>query len=375
MDKKPLNKRIVNSLLKLFLSKKQKEFDCKNPTRILIVRQHNQFGDMMATIPLFRAIKKKFPEAQLTVLASNENAFGISSAPYIDELFIFDKTKLFDFQYLRIFHSVLRKNKYNLVIIPSTVSLSFTSHLIGALAKSDFVIGASSLDGKENEASYMLNKAVELTWQPPNRHVSDFIIDVVRPIGINENDFSTELNLTEENFLFATEFFKKFNKDCEVKIGFHVGAGKPPNRWSLNNFKELINRLRKIPNLCFYFTGSTADEKEIVFMIKAFGKDAGYLLNKPIPDVAAVIATSDLFVTNDTGIMHVAGATSVPQVSLFGPTNPLQWAPVGEYKYFVKKADEINSITVDEIYSLSLKLLYNKFVDINKNEEANERTN
>ncbi len=369
MDKKNFNERIVHSLLKLFLKKTPKEFNNDNPKNILIVRQHNQFGDMMATIPLFRAVKKKFPESRLTVLASNINYFGVESAPYIDELFVFDKTKLFDWEYLKLLKKVVRGKKYDLVVVPSTVSLSFTSHLFAGLAKADFVIGASDLDGKQNDAAFFLNKGVELNWQPPNRHVSDFILDVVRPIGIDEKDFSYELSLTDENFKYADDFFLKFGKECDVKIGFHVGAGKPPNRWKLSNYKELINRLKKIPNLCFYFTGSTADESEIVYMIKALGKDAGYLLNKSIPDVAAVIEKSHLFITNDTGIMHVAGATETPQISLFGPTNPYQWAPVGDNKYFIKKEDDINSITVDEVYSLALKILYNKFVDLNNNEE------
>jgi len=368
MDKQPFKTGALHFMLKAILGKRSKKFNNSTPKRILVIRQHNQFGDMLATIPLFRAIKKKFPNSKLTVIASSVNYAGITSAPYIDELFVFDKTKLFDFQYLKLVRKVLRTKKYDLVIVPSTVSLSFTSHLLAAIAKSDFIIGAKSLNGKINEAAYLLNETVELNWKPENRHVSDFIIDVVRPIGIDEKDFSTELVVGEENRNYAEEFFAKFSHNCELKIGFHVGAGKPPNRWKISYFIELINRLNKIENLCIYFTGSTADEEQIVRMIKAFGNSAGYLLNKPIPDVASVIAHSDLFVTNDTGIMHVAGATDVPQISLFGPTNPLQWAPIGDNKYFIKKSNDINSITVDSVYSLSLKLLYNKIIDKNKKE-------
>lgn len=369
MDK-PLKTRLLHFILKSILGKRSKEFDNSNSLKqILIIRQHNQFGDMLATIPLFRAIKKKFPKSELTVVASPANYAGVTSTSYIDELVVFDKTKLSDFEYLKILGKVLRGKRYDLVIVPSTVSLSFTSHLLAAIAKSDFVIGAKSLNEKGNDAAYLLNKSVELNWKPENRHVSDFIIDVVRPIGINEKDFTTELVIGNENQKYAEDFFAKFNHHCELKIGFHVGAGKPQNRWKISNFKELINKLNRIENLCIYFTGSTADEEQIVQMIKAFGNSAGYLLNKPIPDVAAVITNSDLFITNDTGIMHVAGATDVPQISLFGQTNPLQWAPIGDNKYFIKKEDDINSISVESVYSLALKLLYNKIIDKNKKED------
>jgi heptosyltransferase-2 len=48
--------------------------------------------------------------------------------------------------------------------------------------------------------------------------------------------------------------------------------------------------------------------------------------------------------------MHVAGATDVPQVSIFGPTNPFQWAPIGEKKIFVKKSDFIDDVSVEDVF-------------------------
>jgi heptosyltransferase-2 len=55
--------------------------------------------------------------------------------------------------------------------------------------------------------------------------------------------------------------------------------------------------------------------------------------------------------------MHVAGATSVPQVSLFGPTNPIVWAPIGRNKKFVRKSDLIDEITVEDVMEVCNKLL------------------
>jgi heptosyltransferase-2 len=86
----------------------------------------------------------------------------------------------------------------------------------------------------------------------------------------------------------------------------------------------------------------------------------GLFLNKKIPEVAALISKADLFISNDTGIMHVAGTTNTPQVSVFGPTNPFNWAPIGHNKLFVRKSELIDDVTVQDVYDLCVILLTEK---------------
>ncbi len=66
---------------------------------------------------------------------------------------------------------------------------------------------------------------------------------------------------------------------------------------------------------------------------------------------------SDLFISNDTGIMHVSGTTETPQISIFGPTNPFNWAPIGPNKYFIRKSELIEDVAVDDVYQLSNMIL------------------
>ena len=88
-------KRFVSKVLARYLSTETvpaKSFN--HLTKVLIIRQHNQFGDLLASISLFRAIKEKYPGCRITLIASPENYYAVTQNEFIDELFIFDKHKI-----------------------------------------------------------------------------------------------------------------------------------------------------------------------------------------------------------------------------------------------------------------------------------------
>jgi heptosyltransferase-2 len=89
-------------------------------------------------------------------------------------------------------------------------------------------------------------------------------------------------------------------------------------------------------------------------------------------EAIALIARCDLFVTNDSGLMHVAGALGVPTVAIFGSTNPVTTSPMGERTVIVRRPVDcspclkqecptdfkcMDLVSVDEIFEESIRLL------------------
>ena len=75
-------------------------------------------------------------------------------------------------------------------------------------------------------------------------------------------------------------------------------------------------------------------------------------------DNLALISLLDLFITNDTGIMHLAAGTDIPMVSLFGPSKAYEWAPVGENKISIQSSSRnINDIKPDRVFEVCNSLL------------------
>lgn len=349
-----------NLLFKLFFSVREKT-DRKliNPKNFLIVRQHNQFGDMLASVSLFRAIKETYPESKIALITSPDNYFAVEKNKFIDSQFCYDKSKILSFSYIKSLKSFLRK-KYDVVIVPSTVSLSFTSHFLGRLARAETRICAASLNGEQNQFSYLCDRRIDLNWKlNPSSNVSEFILEIVKPFGINTINYKSEISFSDEDKKRADEFINeevKIEKDQKL-IGIHTGAGKTPNRWKMEKFVNLSERLVKDFNCKLYFTGSSSDKEQIDFLKNNLTTEKAFALNKKITELAAIIANSDLFITNDTGVMHVAGAVDVNQISLFGPTDPQNWAPAGKHKFYIRKAESIDDIDVDDVYDLAKNIL------------------
>lgn len=349
---------------KLFSVPENKNPLTSKPGRILIVRQHNQLGDLLACVSIFRALKETYPGCRLTVIVSPANYMAVTKNKFIDELFVFDKKKILSPVYLIKLIRLLRR-EYDLAIVPVTVAISFTSNLLARLSNSASRIGVSSLNGAVNHYDFFFDRRVALNWtRYPDMNVSDFSLDIIRPFGISTSNMKTEITFDDKDILSARKFLEEsgLSKNSTV-IGLHIGAGKPPNRWPVQKFIELAGRLYGEYKSAFYLTGSPADSEILEYFKNHINLNIPVFFNKTIPEVAALVSLSDLFISNDTGIMHAAGATETPQVSLFGPTNPFNWAPIGSNKLFIRKSDFIDDITVEEVFDLCRKLLYEQRIE------------
>ena len=350
--------RSVNKLFRKILSiEKNKNFDLGSPKNFIIIRQHNQLGDLLAGVSLFRAIKETYPESRITLIVSPDNYPGLVKNKFIDRIFVFDKKRIYNPFYFSKFLKLLREN-YDVAIVPVVVSISFTSNLLARLAKAKIRIGPEILDGKVNESAYFFDRRVILDWRNhPDSNVSERSLDIVRPFGINTKDFKSEISFDTHDEKTVEGFLRSMNYNNEVLIGLHVGAGKVPNMWSLSKYAELIHLLFERFNAKFYLTGSAVDNEAISFIKSKLNLDISLFINRQIPEVAALISKSHLFISNDTGIMHVAGTTSTPQITIFGPTNPFNWAPIGKNKYFIRKSELIDDVEVDDVFKMCEMIL------------------
>jgi ADP-heptose:LPS heptosyltransferase len=83
---------------------------------------------------------------------------------------------------------------------------------------------------------------------------------------------------------------------------------------------------------------------------------AARMRHRPIPlrtasleELIAAVSLSDLVLSTDGGLMHIAAALEIPQVVLFGKTGPAQWAPVSDKCALLQRDGRADRITVEEV--------------------------
>jgi ADP-heptose:LPS heptosyltransferase len=350
-------KRLLGTVLKLFLSSGEGRGTIEKGTirNILVIRQHDQLGDMLLAVPLLRALRESFPASHIALLASPVNYQIMLNNPYINDVINYDKRVLrHSFREIWKFYRLLRNGKYDLVVVPATISLSMTSHIIARLTGARIRIGAKSLNGISNPTAFCFTHAVELDWsQSPRKHHSARNLDILAPLDIVEEDLSSALGLLDDERKKANRFLSEYRKRYKLLVGFHPGAGHPENRWAAEKYASIAGRLAKEYDAGIVVTSGPMDREPMELLKKYLQCEYLLIESKPIREVAAIIDSLNLFLANDTGIMHVAGASKTNLLSIFGPSDPLLWAPIGaKNRYIASKNKTMEGLSEEEVYNM-----------------------
>jgi len=339
-------------------------FQPQSTRRILVIRQHNQLGDMLCVVPLLRALRSHCPHAQISLLTSPVNHDIMLNNRYLDDVINFDKQEFSSGGKIHIGRLVayirkLRNERFDLAVVPSTVSTSFTSDLFAYLSGAGIRIGAGSTDGRENPSGFFFNVPVDLNWtSEPHRHQTLRNLDILARYVKKPDDLTSEITLTTDERLEGKSFVTKYLNGKTSRIVFHPGAGKIPNRWPGDRFAAVANTLSAEFDSAVFITAGPMDDEPVAVMRSGLHVRAQLIMKQPIRPVASILKNMDLVVTNDTGIMHVAAAVGARVLSLFGPTDPGQWAPLGEKnRYIHGSGGDIRSISIEDVLRNAREML------------------
>lgn len=317
---------------------------------------------MLCSLTLYAGLKKKFTDARITLVAAKTNYeipfFDIN--PFIDRVIVFDKSSLAS---IISFIKSLRSRKYDIGIVPSTIVLSRTSHILNFISGAKLKVGVKSIDGVPNSFSKLLNVKSDFLWCGVHQLIRNLQIINQIDCDLSEEEIKNiKIDLSESDYALAHKFVaENFSGNDKKIIAFHPGAGKTANRWDKENFINLIKKIYNTYQNNILIT-SGWNEEELINSVASALKEVNIkftvLHNAPIKKLAAVLSLVDLYITNDTGTMHVAGYSNTKMISLFGPTDPNEWAPTGKNQKYIKSpTDKINDISLQQVYSLACELL------------------
>lgn len=324
---------------------------------IVVVRQHNQMGDMMLAIPALRALKETYPDARLGVVTSTLNRGVLENHPYVDRVFTYDKRG--PFGHVRLIAD-LRRARYDLAIVLHTVSFSFTSLMLAVLSGARVRIGSTaahigdSLTGSYLNLTLPLPSAAELAGMNEAEHN----LYPLRAVGITTDDIAPLIVPRLASREWARSVAGQAWRDGTVRLAVHPGAGKTENIWPAERFADVVNRIARHTPVSLAIIEGPRDQGPVAAFGAACEVRGTVVSGRPIVDVAALLQLADLVICNDTGVMHVSAAAGARTLALFGPTDPGRWAPRSK-DLAIARADDgiLMSLSAEVVAAQALELI------------------
>ncbi len=337
----------------------------------ILVRSANWVGDAIMTTPALHAIRKNFPHAHITLLAKPWVIPVFENSPDIDDIMMYEAQGRHNgLAGLWRLAMDIRKRQFDLAILFQN---AFEAALLAFLAGIRHRVGFTT-DGR----TALLNHRVR-SWRPLKRgHLVDYYLGLLAGAGLTLQGRQLKLFLTEAEMNVARRLIQqKVSATGRPLIGLNPGATfGTAKRWLPERYTKLGKRLISELEAQVFIFGGPKEADVGQQLAAAIGRECIDLSGQTtLRQAMALIGQCDLFITNDSGLMHVAAALNRPQIVVIGPTDPTATGPSNPNSRLVQVKEAchlspclkphcpiidhrcMTAISVDMVMSASLTLL------------------
>lgn len=298
----------------------------KSKVKKILVIKFGGIGDLLLTTPVFPNLREQFPDAKIYILTLRKARDILIDNPYLERVFTYDPQEDKSWCLIKNIHD----QSYDLVIDlfcnPRTALITFLSR-----AKYRF---GFDFRGR----SYAYN--IKMKGRGGEVHNIDFNLDALRKMEIPIHSKQMLLPLNVVHREFADDFIRSKNINSKPIIGISLTGGWEAKRYKKNDYIELIRMILQVHDANIILLWGTDDEKKEALEIhSAFMENTFIIPSSPLKYLGAIIERCDIIIGNDSGPLHMAVATGVPTLGIYGPTNPLLQGPYGEKNLSIVKED------------------------------------
>ncbi len=304
----------------------------------VLVRGVNWIGDAVMTIPALRALRRSLPAAKMSLLVKPWVSPLFDKDPDIDEIIPYSDDHRGISGKLRL-AGELRNRHFCMAILFQN---AFDAALLAFLSGIPERIGYSR-DGRR----LLLTLPVEFDERAKGLHHTAYYLNLIRKAGIPTQKVEAPwIFLDLEERLRARASLRELKRPVvAINPGATYGSSK---KWVPERFAEVAARVtQEIGGSVLLLGGPKETALADEIFQKAHTVDAesalmgASMLNlsgkTSLRELIAVIAESDILLTNDSGPMHIGYAVGTPVVAIFGSTSPEHTGPVGAADIVIRK--------------------------------------
>lgn len=198
-------------------------------------------------------------------------------------------------------------------------------------------------------------------------HVSDYYIEQFLHENGKETDFENDKT---KKLITPRQTDIEYGKDYLESVGFdideqtvilHPGSGSEKKCWHLQNYLKLAGQLVDNDIQVLFIVGPAENERFDENQMQNIATLSGCVSVPDISEVMQIISASSMFIGNDSGITHLAAASGVPTMAVFGPTDADLYRPIGPHSHVftppISSFSELNNQAVDAAVQITFKIL------------------
>ena len=329
-------------------------------SRVLIIRQHDQFGDFLLTTPAIRALRERFPDAHLSLVVRSYLYPIARDNPDVDEVLVFHESGWrWRPRDIGAFVGLMR-NPVDLAVVFNTVSHSFSSDLIAWLSGAPVVMGPAlpTFDHLDHNPFYTVNVPVG----PEPRHQIQRNLDVVRHVGADTEDLSYVYAMSEEERAEGREMIRDLaggaGRPGGPVVAVHFGTGDARKRYPVAQLACVCDELAARLSARVLVIPAPGEGDLLRALHQAASTPLHSAPPMPLRRVAGVLHAADLLMCNDTGVLHLAAAVGTPTLSFHATSDPAYWKPIGgRHRAFYAVSQRIEEIPPDRVCQVIAAML------------------
>ncbi len=301
--------------------------------RILLVRLR-QIGDVVFTTPAIHAVRTHFPDAHLSYLVEPAAADVVANNPHLNQVIVAARGHGLAGTWADVaLGRQLRRGRFDLVLdFHGGPRASLLSWLSGAPRRIGYAV-----KGRQ----WMYTDVVARPRELRARHSVENQWDLLVPLGIappTPQQFPVEMvSSTQARARVSQRLTTTGVTETDRVIVMHVSAGNPFRRWPATSFATVAAHLVSADTTRRVIVTSGPSESAAATRVVEEARArlterqrpqiAAWSNDFPLDELRALLERAHLYIGGDSGPMHIAATTSVPMVSLYGPTLPQRSAP------------------------------------------------
>lgn len=297
----------------------------------ILIRGTNWLGDAVMSTPALRRLRASFPAAHVALLVTPRTTELFTAAPFVDEVIPYYRREAG----VRAFGAavrLLRARRFDLALLFQN---AFEAALLARLGGVPVRIGFAT-QGR----GPLLTHPLHHTPAHRNRHQIHDYLDIVaaaeQSCGLNAEpvrDTTPVIIAGDPHKKAAAALLHRFGLQASARlIALNTGATNSRAKcWPTVQYAALADQLHERFAAQIILIGAASEREHAAQVIAQMQRQGALNLagETTMSELIGVLAQSDLLITNDTGPAHVAAALGRPTLTIFGPTNEFETAPLG----------------------------------------------